>query len=242
MPTRWPEQIDFLSSLWTPAGFAGEGRCRSPAGNFSGGAYAASGICARFGGFSDASRSPFFRTGRTLTTRRRRRRFRKRVFITSLLRSRPPSQAQQGSGASLNSVLARDLLLALAGWRKQVGLPDNIWLRLMLPVNMRAPGDRRMPAANVVSTVFLDCRLADGLDPGALSKDIHRLMENVKRNDFGVAWLLAIRLLQLMPRAWARVRGSRRRCLSQRPPYKCRSGIRGLASAAQWGAVSSSAI
>ncbi len=126
-----------------------------------------------------------------------------------------PAGAAQSSEVSLNSLLARDLFLALACWGQRDGLSDKpLWLRLMLPINMRSPSDRCLPAANVVSTVFLDGRLSDGRDAGALLHGVNRLMEDVKRHNLGLAWLLALRVLQFMPRAWARVRGSRRRCLT----------------------------
>ncbi len=122
--------------------------------------------------------------------------------------------AARASEVSRNRLLARDLFLALARWGQRDGLSDSAWLRLMLPINMRSPSDRCLPAANVVSTVFLDGRLSDGRDAGALLHGVNRLMEDVKRHNLGLAWLLALRVLQFMPRAWARVRGSRRRCLT----------------------------
>ncbi len=107
----------------------------------------------------------------------------------------------------------RDLFLALARWREKNGLADDAWLRLMVPINMRTPGDRRLPAANVVSTVFLDRRISDARDPDVLLNGINRYMEDIKRHDFGLAWLLALPLLQLMPRAWEKLRRSKRKCL-----------------------------
>jgi hypothetical protein len=123
------------------------------------------------------------------------------------------AETARRSETALNGLLVRDLFLALAHWRKQNNLSDDAWLRLMLPINMRTPGDRRLPAANVVSTVFMDQRLSTDLDPDALLREINGLMEEVKRHNLGMAWLLVLRLLQWMPRAWARVRRSRRRCL-----------------------------
>lgn len=118
-----------------------------------------------------------------------------------------------GSETSLNGLLVRDLFLALAQVRQRNGLPDDAWLRLMLPINMRTPADRRLPAANKVSTVFLDRCLAEGIEPDKLLGEINGLMEDIKHHDLGLAWLLGIRLSQQMPRAWARARRSRRRCL-----------------------------
>jgi hypothetical protein len=119
----------------------------------------------------------------------------------------------QGSETSLNSFLARDLILALDHWRGQNNLPAGDCLRLMLPISMRSPGDRRMPAANVVSTAYLDHFPADEPDDDHLLHRIHRLMEDIKHDNLGLAWLLALRLLERMPRAWGKARRSRRRCM-----------------------------
>jgi hypothetical protein len=119
----------------------------------------------------------------------------------------------QGSENSLNSLLARDLFLTLDQWRKRNNLPADAWLRLMLPINMRTPGDRRMPAANVVSTVYLDHCASEEADADALLERINRLMDNIKRNHFGLAWLAAMPLLERVPRAWSKMRRSRRRCM-----------------------------
>ena len=119
----------------------------------------------------------------------------------------------QGSENSLNSLLARDLFVALNNWRGRNGLPSDVCLRLMLPINMRTPADRRMPAANVVSTAYMDHCPEDCLDGEALLERINRLMENIKRNHFGLAWLVALPFLQRMTHAWGKARRSRRRCL-----------------------------
>jgi hypothetical protein len=110
-------------------------------------------------------------------------------------------------------LLVRDLFLALHQWRTRHGLSEDDWLRLMVPVNMRTPGDRRLPAANVVSTIFLDQRHAADFDPRALLQKANRLMTETKRQDLALAWLLAMPVLQRLPRAWANARFSRRRCL-----------------------------
>jgi len=128
-------------------------------------------------------------------------------------RAESAALAAIAEGATLNGLLARDLFLAVGRSRQQDGLPADACLRLMLPINMRSPGDRRMPAANVVSTVFLDRCLSDGLDSAGLLRRINTLMDGIKHDNFGLAWLLALRLLQRVPRAFAKVRRSRRRCL-----------------------------
>ncbi len=122
------------------------------------------------------------------------------------------ARSAHGSELSLNAVLAHDLFLAIAEWRRRNGINNEAWLRLMIAVNMRSPGDRRMPAANVVSAAFLDRSLADA-DTSALLDGINRFMENIKSDNLGLPWLLGLPLLQLLPRAWDKIRRSKRRCL-----------------------------
>jgi hypothetical protein len=119
----------------------------------------------------------------------------------------------QDSQTSLTGLLVGRLILALDAWRRQCGFPDSNWQRLMLPISMRSPGDRHMPAANVVSTVFLDYRPSRDTDPHALLVRINTLLEQIKNDHFGLAWLLLLTSLQRLPHAWAKVRRSRRRCL-----------------------------
>jgi hypothetical protein len=119
----------------------------------------------------------------------------------------------QGSETSLNALLARDLVLALGQWRKHQDYAEDAWLRLMLPVNMRTPFHRQMPAANVVSTVFLDTRLTNGTPSETLLERLDGLMQRAKRDNLGIVWLVGLRLLQRLPRGWAKARRSRRRCL-----------------------------
>jgi hypothetical protein len=120
----------------------------------------------------------------------------------------------RGSETSSTGLLVRDLFRAIHTWQKQNGHPDRAWLRLMLPINMRTTADRQTPAANIVSTMFLDCRPARESDPDALLARINRLLETIKHDHLGMAWILSMRLLhRTVPRAWDKIRRSRRKCL-----------------------------
>ncbi len=109
--------------------------------------------------------------------------------------------AAHASGVTLNDILACDLFLALHAWReRRTTVPDDEWLRLLVPVNMRTPDDRAMPAANVMSTIFLDRdgkRLRD--DAAALLKSVHDEMMLIKRNDLGLIYLLSLRVSGIIP-------------------------------------------
>lgn len=122
------------------------------------------------------------------------------------------ARAAQMRDTTLNNVLVRDLFLTLAQLRKQNHWPDDAWMRLMVPINLRTPSDRHLPAVNRSSMFFLDRRLTEPTDAAALLKGIDRAMTDVKQHELGLAWLLAMRVLRHLPAAWANARRSRRRC------------------------------
>lgn len=113
---------------------------------------------------------------------------------TTALRNRARS-----AGATLNDLLARDLFLALHGRRRRLGLKDDEWLRLAVPVDMRTPADDALPSANVVSMVFLDRRPSNGVDPAALLRSVHEEMQLIKRNHLELIYLLVLRFTDLLP-------------------------------------------
>jgi len=104
------------------------------------------------------------------------------------------------SGTSVNSLLTRDLFLALGDWRDRQGLAcAEDWLRIVVPTNMREVGDRRMPAANLVSLVFLDRQMAAVRCPDTLLAGIVREMALVKREESALRLPLLLSLLRWFP-------------------------------------------
>ncbi len=60
-------------------------------------------------------------------------------------------------GVTVNDLLVRDLLSTVGDWnmrQQPVARPEM--LRITVPVNLRGPSDARLPAANVVSMIFID--------------------------------------------------------------------------------------
>jgi hypothetical protein len=114
-------------------------------------------------------------------------------------------------GASVNSLLVRDLFLAVSEWRTRQNVAcRGDWLRIVVPTNMREVGDRRMPAANLVSLVFLDRQMSALEDPDALLATIVDEMQAVKRDALGMRFVLVLGLMQSFPRFLARGLGRRR--------------------------------
>lgn len=109
-------------------------------------------------------------------------------------------QAATNSGTTTNDLLARDLFLALSDFRGERDVEaEQHWLRMMVPVNLRTATDRAMPAANVVSSVFLDRRLADFRDANQLLNGIHEEMELIKRNQLGFTFVFSLSAFRRFP-------------------------------------------
>jgi hypothetical protein len=102
--------------------------------------------------------------------------------------------------ATTNDVLARDLFLTLIQCRREWECDNKRdWLRMMVPMNLRSLDDRGLPAANVVSCVFLDRRDEDASDPARLLRSIHDEMQLIKRNRLGLTFLFSLRFCQWLP-------------------------------------------
>ena len=98
-----------------------------------------------------------------------------------------------------NDLLIRDLLLSLADWKSRQGEKlDRRWLRVWVPVNLRTMSDRRLPASNVTSVVFIDRPVAACGDPDRLLEGIHREMDQVKSLQLGLILVLSLRALKAL--------------------------------------------
>lgn len=106
---------------------------------------------------------------------------------------------------TLNDLLLRELFLTLgdvATWRDA---RDGEWLRIAVPYGMRRSSESDMPAANLVSLVFLDRRAADFADEAALLTGIRDEMSLIKRCHLGLIYLLSLWATGLVPGLLGRV-------------------------------------
>ena len=100
----------------------------------------------------------------------------------------------------LNDLLARDLFLTLEDWRRQHAPGrSRDWLRLTVPINLRTPADGDMPAANVISMVFLDRRPTDMADQQRLLQGVHDEMQQIKRLGLGLTFVLSLWAVRRWP-------------------------------------------
>jgi hypothetical protein len=103
-------------------------------------------------------------------------------------------------GVTPNDILTRDLFLALGDWRTKQELDgDGQWLRMMIPMNLRNTSDRLMPAADVVSSVFLDRRQSDFAAPDRLLQSIHEEMDLIKRLELGFTFIFSTAICRRLP-------------------------------------------
>ena len=108
--------------------------------------------------------------------------------------------AANRDNATLNDLLARDLFLALGDWREARGITaDDAWLRMMVPMNLRTAHERDVPAANIMSTVFLDRQRPDLANPVSLLESIKEQMGLIKRNGLALIWVIALGLIDYIP-------------------------------------------
>ena len=106
------------------------------------------------------------------------------------------------NGVTTNDVLLRDLFLTLVQWRAGRELEDpHPWLRISVPVNLRHPQQSRMPAANVVSMVFLDRRGLDCANPMKLLRGVHDEVQLIKDLGLARAFLRSLKTVGSVPGA-----------------------------------------
>ena len=113
-------------------------------------------------------------------------------------------------GTTVNEILIRDLFRAINRWRRRRHLGrDQEWIRLSIPINLRTAGQESLPAANVVSMVFLD-RRREQVDSNDLLAGIRREMQCIKRNRLGLTFIWSLKALGLVPGATSMMTRSRK--------------------------------
>jgi len=114
-------------------------------------------------------------------------------------------RAATRAGVSLNELAAAALFEALLEALPAAACTHaRDVVRLSIPMNMRRPADRRLPAANVVSMVFLDRTPADITSAG-LAASLHSEMQLIKRLGLGMTFLFTVAAARRMPGGIARL-------------------------------------
>jgi hypothetical protein len=101
---------------------------------------------------------------------------------------------------TLNDLLMRDWFLAVDAWKnRHYPRPSAGWLRLCVPINLRTEEHCRLPAANVVSMVFVERRAKDLAHPESLLQGLHREMALIKHLRLGPAFIAGTGLVERLP-------------------------------------------
>jgi len=99
-------------------------------------------------------------------------------------------QRVRALGITLNDWLLCAAFFAMNNWREQhVAGEKKGHLRLAVPTNLRTSEDALMPAANIVSMVFLDRKPKDIQRSESFYQGVHREMDHIKRCHLGWAFI-----------------------------------------------------
>ncbi|WDQ17787.1 chromosome condensation protein [Rhodopirellula sp. P2] len=114
-------------------------------------------------------------------------------------------RAAKRAKVTQNDLLIRDLFLALEEFRRAQGVDEpTSWLRLMIPVSLRQKHQYQAPAANIVSSVFLDRRAIDMEEPEHLLQDLSEEMGLIKRRHLNYLFLYSLWGQRILPRGLER--------------------------------------
>ena len=114
--------------------------------------------------------------------------------------SRKLGQQARTKGVTTNELLCSSLFEALHAFRQQQSVSQaDQWLRLMIPMNLRQEGQAKLPAANVVSAIFLDRQGLAIESAASLLRSIHTEMQIIKRNQLGYTFLMSLQARRWLP-------------------------------------------
>jgi len=115
------------------------------------------------------------------------------------------SAAVADAKVTVNDWLLRDFFVAVDDFRaRHQTATRGEWIRLSVPMNLRHKLDDRMPAANVVSMVFLDRTPKQIANSASLLRSIHEEMDSIGRRRLGLIFVVALWGLRLLPGGLAR--------------------------------------
>jgi NRPS condensation-like uncharacterized protein len=94
---------------------------------------------------------------------------------------------------TINDFMLYSLFLAMNDWREREGITGQQGrFRVAIPTNLRTPNDDSMPAANIVSMVFLDRKPRHIRNTISFLLGIHREMCHIKRCNLGLALIYGL--------------------------------------------------
>jgi NRPS condensation-like uncharacterized protein len=112
---------------------------------------------------------------------------------------------------STNDLLMRDVFLVIHQLRSTHGINDcGEWTRLLIPMSYRPQQLNETFATNYTTMIFVDRRGADFVDENSLLRGLRAEMQQIKRDQLGYSFLLALTLSRHLPGGLRRFAGGRR--------------------------------
>lgn len=109
--------------------------------------------------------------------------------------------AARATGATLNDLVLRDWFLTLHEWNRELDPETRKRLiRVMIPVNLRLPGDDELPAANVVAMVPVDRRPHRYRNKRRMLKGLALESKFLQTFRLGLAFIRACQIIGTIPR------------------------------------------
>lgn len=108
-------------------------------------------------------------------------------------------------GASVNTLMMRDMYLALRKWIEKYPVDDksverqNRWFRMLVPINIRTDFHRTMPCANIVGYIFNDKSPVDCDRSEAFLQSIQKNITKCKEYNSGSTFNKTIKVLGRIP-------------------------------------------
>jgi NRPS condensation-like uncharacterized protein len=103
-------------------------------------------------------------------------------------------------GVELNDLYLREMFQTVRDWNQRYGKgSDDQWLRIGMPTSLRTPLHDQMPAANVVSYMFLTRRAGDCQKPDELLADIHRQTSTIVNQQQGRFLAIGLKYVLKIP-------------------------------------------
>ncbi|MDR0337411.1 MAG: hypothetical protein LBI18_10005, partial [Planctomycetaceae bacterium] len=112
----------------------------------------------------------------------------------------------KSSNVTINDFLLRSLFLAMNAWRQQEKITGQAGrFRIAIPTNLRTPNDGFMPAANIVSMVFLDRKPDQIRDDHSFLRNIHKEMNHIKYCNLGLALIYGLTVYRQLFGSYAKM-------------------------------------
>ena len=133
------------------------------------------------------------------------------ILHWDLTAAQTQSVRQKGKqlGITINDLFLCSAFFAMKHWQEQhVTGKKSGTLRIAVPINLRTPADDRMPAANIVSMVFLDRKPDTIQQTESFYQEVYREMQHIKRCNLGWAFIHGLTV-------YCRIFGSFRKMIQQ---------------------------